>query len=51
MLINPDAHQLMRYEDQHLIWLVIDGAGAESARKFVLRRNEHGQFDMSFAWP
>ena len=44
------AHPAERYkDDQYLIWLVIDGAGAERWRKFVLIRNASGQYDMSFA--
>jgi hypothetical protein len=35
--------------DEYLVWLAIDGAGAEKRRKFVLRRNASGQYDMAVA--
>lgn len=36
--------------DHYLIWLAIDGAGAEGTQKFVLQRNAQGQYDMSKAF-
>jgi hypothetical protein len=38
------------YADQYLIWLAIDGPGAQPTRKFVLRRNAAGQYDLSEAF-
>jgi len=47
---SPDASPIERYGDEYLVWLVIDGAGAEESRKFVLRRNKQGQYDLSEAF-
>ena len=38
-------------EEQYLVWVTIDGPGAEGTRKFVLRPNKSGQYDLSKAYP
>jgi hypothetical protein len=45
-----DAHPATPYQDQYLIWLAVDGEGAEGEKKFVLRRNDKGQFDFEVAF-
>jgi hypothetical protein len=50
-LVLNDFPSRDQYSDQYLIWLAIDGAGAEGTKKFVLRRNQLGQYDMTEAWP
>jgi hypothetical protein len=40
------AHPTEPYKDHYLIWLAIDGAGAEESQKFILQRNAGGQFEM-----
>jgi hypothetical protein len=49
-LMPSGAHPTEPYGEQYLIWLVIDGAGAEASRKFVLRRNEQGSYGLSEAF-
>ncbi len=38
-------------EERYLVWVAIDGPGAEGTRKVVLRLNKSGQYDLSKAYP
>jgi hypothetical protein len=48
--LRRGVHPAEHYNEQYLIWLAIDGAGAEAWRKFVLRQNKQGQYDFEEAF-